>query len=86
MGIHTDAEGNKSSKRIYGAALLIQGCIMKWVLLFKGLKITDQVLINANVAMEASDTLIYAGATLLGLGVLEGLGKLINSKVRKNAQ
>lgn len=78
-----DAEGNKSSKRVIGAILLLQGCIMKWMLFFKSIKITDVVMINGALAMEASDTLIYAGATLLGLGVLEGLGKLINSKIRK---
>ena len=86
MKIHEDSQGNKSSKRIYGGALILQGCVMKWWIFIVGLQQAEVGLINASLSMEASDTLIFAGSALLGIGVLDGIGKLINSKIRNNVK
>jgi hypothetical protein len=67
-----DHDGNKSSKRLWGTILLSNGILLKnaeWgIAIFK-------VAANAQMMMAASETLIYAGAALLGIGVAELFAK-----------
>lgn len=77
-GFLQDHRGDKSSKRVAGIALIIQGSIMKMVLfsygLFKALPTDFEKLDGC--AMGS----IYIGAALLGWGVLEGKKFIINNK------
>lgn len=61
-------EGDKSSKRLWGSILLANGILLKnleWALpIFKELS-------NLALMQTTSESLIYAGAALLGIGVIE---------------
>jgi len=77
--IHEDAAGNKSSKRVYGAFLLIQGSIMQITIFILGL--SQKSLPNIEIALDVAKISIYAGAALLGFGVFEAVGKSINHHI-----
>jgi hypothetical protein len=70
-----DSEGNKSSKRLAGIVLVIDGVLMKTTLFIFGL---FRALPNdINKLDNIADTCIISGSILLGWGVTEGLIKLI---------
>lgn len=72
MAIHEDVNGNKSSKRVWGSILLSTALAMRIVLFICSILIEVK---DANTAILASQTLLYTGGGLLGLGVIEHFGK-----------
>lgn len=80
-GYFEDASGNKSSKRLIGSILVANAIILKnaeWTI-----SIFKQV---ANIAAmtSASDSMLYSGITLLGIGIGEHLFKNKNEKTQIN--
>lgn len=75
-----DVDGNviRSSKRIMGTSLIISGGV-----LLAGIGITAifRPITDAAAALEAGQSLVITGASLLGVGVLDGLGKAIGRAV-----
>lgn len=67
-----DSEGNKSSKRLFGSILISLGSALHITLFIFSLlkKAVDPV-----TALGIANNLIYVGATLLGVGVVENLMK-----------
>lgn len=77
-----DRDGNTSSKRVAGYIMLSIGILEKVCLFCVGLKAKDLLVNFANLD-ASSDTLITAGAGLLGICVLEFFGKK-DDKVSSN--
>jgi hypothetical protein len=67
-----DSFGNKSSKRLWGTISLSIGVAMKIALFVCSLFI---VVKDPATASTASDTLMYTGGALLGIGVVEHFAK-----------
>lgn len=73
--IHEDADGNKSSKRVYGAVMITSGVIMLWGIWLASLLIRHEI-VNIDHAYDAAQLCIMFGSVLLGLG----LGEKFNFK------
>ena len=67
-GFLQDPKGNKSSKRLLGVILLVNGLILKnaeWLLaIFK-------TVANQQMMLDCSNALMFSGTALLGVGVAE---------------
>ncbi len=72
-----EATGNKSSKRLWGTIFMVAGGSL---LVFIGLLSLFVKIADPDTALRASTTLVWVGAALLGVGVLDGLGKKIGGK------
>jgi len=72
MTMLEDTNGNTSSKRVWGSVLLGIAVTMRVTLFILSIvrKIEDPT-----TAITASQTLLYTGGALLGLGVAENFGK-----------
>lgn len=70
-GILEESPGVKSSKRVFGAALVTSGGLL---LLGVGIAAIFRPIADATAALEAGKALAITGAGLLGVGVLEGIG------------
>jgi len=78
LGFLKDADGDNSSKRLWGSISMSMGLLMK--LVFSIISITplipvEEVFTRIPIALGAADGLLVAGTTLLGLGVVEGFQK-----------
>ena len=71
-GIFQDANGNRSSKRIIGTALVSSGGLF---LLSLGIASIFRAIGDPSTALETGKVLLYAGTALLGVGVVEGFKK-----------
>jgi hypothetical protein len=71
-GFLQDAEGDLSSKRLFGAVLILAGGLL---LLTTGIMAIFAGVQDSASALGAGQAMILAGAGLLGIGVLEGVGK-----------
>lgn len=66
-----DSKGNMSSKRITGVTMLSLGGAL---LLGIGIAAIFVIIKDPETALTAGKTLVYAGAGLLGIGVVEWFG------------
>lgn len=71
MKLFQDKEGNTSSKRIIGTILIAIGVCL---LLSIGVVSIFRVIADPDTAMESGKTILIAGASLIGAGVLEFFG------------
>jgi len=67
-----------SSKRVAGATLIVSGLLSKLSLIFDGILFTAAK--EFDKIDQSSDSLIYTGAALLGLG----LGEIFKKEDKKN--
>ena len=67
-----DRDGNNSSKRIVGSILVLVGLLEKMYLFYLGSKATT-LLVNFVNLDTSANSLLIAGASLLGISVLEFL-------------
>ena len=72
MNMLEDTNGNKSSKRVIGTGLIIGASIMAIVLFIFSLV---KVVADSSTSIDIIKTLLYVGGALLGIGVVEHLGK-----------
>lgn len=72
LGYLQDSNGDKSSKRLAGFILIVNGLILKNAEWFFGI-FRKELITNIALSQDASTYFIGIGATLLGVGVLEGL-------------
>ncbi len=72
MKLLQDKDGNTSSKRVAG--FIISGCGLALLLIVGFMSIKTKV-IDPETAMESGKTLLIVGCGLLGVGVVEFLGK-----------
>lgn len=75
IGFLKDADGDNSSKRLWGSISMVLGLAMK--LSFSIIALTplipvDEIAIRLPMALGAADGVLMAGAALLGLGIVEG--------------
>lgn len=75
IGFLKDADGDNSSKRLWGSISMVLGLTMK--LSFSIIALTplipvSEVAVRLPMALGAADGVLMAGAALLGLGVVEG--------------
>ena len=75
IGFLKDADGDNSSKRLWGSISMVLGLAMK--LSFSIIALTPlipvaEVTTRLPMALGAADGVLMAGAALLGLGVVEG--------------
>lgn len=70
-GVFRDSDGNLSSKRIIGTVLLGSGGLF---LLAVGVLAVWKTVADPQTSLDVGRTLIYSGAALLGVGVVEKLG------------
>ena len=71
-GVFQDRDGDTSSKRVFGALLILVGGLL---LLTVGILALFMTLEDPQTAINAGNTMVIAGAGLLGIGVLEGVGR-----------
>jgi len=76
-GLLEESPGVKSSKRVFGAALIGSGGLL---LLAVGVSAIFRPVTDPATALEAGKTLAIIGASLLGVGVLEGVGRRIGGR------
>ena len=69
--IFQDSNGDQSSKRIAGTAVLAAGACL---LLAVGIVAMFYLVKDSETALDAGKALITAGAALLGIGVVEWFG------------
>jgi len=75
IGFLQDANGDNSSKRLWGSISMALGLAMKLTLTIIALTALvpiNEVTVRLPMALGAADGVLMAGATLLGLGVVEG--------------
>jgi len=75
IGFFKDANGDNSSKRLWGSISMMLGLAMK--LAFALLALTSLIPVaeaatRLSLALGAADGVLTAGAALLGLGLVEG--------------
>jgi len=63
-----DANGNKSSKRLWGSILLTLGIVASAILFYYSLLIGSK---DAATALGVINIFLIAGSSLLGIGVFE---------------
>jgi len=71
-GLLEESPGVQSSKRTFGAILIGAGGLL---LLAVGVAAMFRVVVDPVTALDAGKTLVIVGASLLGIGVLEGIAK-----------
>ena len=74
VGFLKDANGDSSSKRLWGSIAMVLGLAMK--ALFASMALTSlipiaEVAIRLPIALGGADGVLMAGAALLGIGVIE---------------
>lgn len=67
-GIHTDQNGDPSSKRVYGGVMVGCGSALLMTL---GVLAIFRAPVAPDVAKDCAQTLLITGASLLGVSVLE---------------
>lgn len=72
MKLFQDSNGNTSSKRIAGVVIAGCGLILLLIVGFMSIKMEIS---DPETAMESGKTLLIVGCGLLGVGVVEFLGK-----------
>ena len=72
MKLLQDKDGNTSSKRVAG--FIIAGCGLALLLIVGFMSIKTKIA-DPETAMESGKTLLIVGCGLLGVGVIEFLGK-----------
>jgi len=75
IGFLKDAQGDNSSKRLWGSISMVLGLAMKLsfsIVALTALIPVAEVAVRLSMALGAADGVLMAGATLLGLGVVEG--------------
>ena len=72
MKLLQDKDGNTSSKRVVG--FIISGCGLVLLLIVGFMSIKTEIA-DPGTAMESGKTLLIVGCGLLGVGVVEFLGK-----------
>ena len=72
LGFLQDSDGNKSSKRLWGAVLLGTGVLMALVLFYYS---TELQASDAETAIGIINSLLLSGSGLLGIGVFERIKK-----------
>jgi hypothetical protein len=79
----TDPDGTivNSSKRLCGAIMLASGGIINIVLAIYSFA---NRAVDATTIQSCSQTLMYVGGVLLGIGIFEGIGSFISAKVSSN--
>ena len=70
-GFFRDSQGHRSSKRLIGTALICSGSAYLGIV---GVFSLSQIVADPMTALAVGKTLIYAGAGLLGVGVVEKFG------------
>lgn len=80
IGLLEESAGVKSSKRFFGAVLIIAGCLL---LASVGIVAIFYKVSDPMTTLDSGRTLIIVGASLLGVGVLEGLGEGIGKAIGK---
>jgi len=75
QGFLTDADGAKSSKRLWGSILLTSGILMGFILFAYGI-IKESASFPAS--MEVMQMFIISGSGLLGLGIFENFKNVFN--------
>jgi len=78
LGFLKDANGDNSSKRLWGSLSMVLGLLMKVV--YSIVAVTpliklEEVAIRIPIALGAADGILMAGSVLLGLGLVEGFQK-----------
>jgi hypothetical protein len=74
MGAHTDQRGNRSSKRVYGGAMIIAGVFCLVYAALRGGQSTVD-LPEIETAVTAGQWLVCVGAALLGVSLVEWFAK-----------
>jgi hypothetical protein len=72
IGLLEESAGVKSAKRYFGAGMISGGGLL---LLVIGIVAIFRPIADSASALQAGTTLAITGAGLLGVGVLEGLGR-----------
>lgn len=75
IGFLKDADGDNSSKRLWGSISMALGLVMKAsfaVVALTSLIPIAEVTTRLPMALGAADGVLMAGAALLGIGVVEG--------------
>jgi hypothetical protein len=75
IGFLKDANGDNSSKRLWGSISMVLGLAMKLCLSILALTSwipVAEVALRLSVALGAADGVLMAGTALLGIGVVEG--------------
>lgn len=75
-GIIEESPGVKSSKRLMGVVLVSSGAAL---LVAIGVVAIFRSVTDSAAALDAGKALIWTGAALLGVGVLEGIGSRISA-------
>ncbi len=70
-GFFRDSQGCRSSKRLIGTVLIAAGGVFLGIV---GACSLVRIIADPTTALAAGKTLIYAGAGLLGVGVVEKFG------------
>lgn len=70
-GFLHDSQGNKSSKRLLGVIFMAVGGLF---LLITGVFALYKTVSDPTTAIAVGKTMLYAGAGLLGIGVVEKFG------------
>jgi hypothetical protein len=75
IGFLKDADGNNSSKRLWGSISMVLGLAMKVsisIIALTSLIPVAEVATRLPMALGAADGILLAGTALLGIGVVEG--------------
>jgi len=75
IGFLKDANGDNSSKRLWGSISMALGLVMKVSISIIALTSwipVEEVAVRLPMALGAADGVLMAGAALLGIGVVEG--------------
>ncbi|MCK5601408.1 hypothetical protein KAR91_06060 [Candidatus Pacearchaeota archaeon] len=72
MKLLQDKDGNTSSKRVAGFVISSCGLVLLLIVGFMSIKTK---VVDPDTAMESGKTLLIVGCGLLGVGVVEFLGK-----------
>jgi hypothetical protein len=72
--VHEESPGVKSSKRYYGALLVVVGGL---VLTLTGTIAIFYKVVDPETAIVAGRILVITGSALLGVGILDGVGAAI---------
>ena len=75
LGFLKDADGDNSSKRLWGSVSMMLGLAMKLsysIVVLTSLIPVAELTIRLPIALGAADGILMVGAALLGLGVIEG--------------
>jgi len=75
IGFLKDANGDNSSKRLWGSISMALGLVMKVSISIIALTSwipVEEVAVRLPMALGAADGVLMAGAGLLGLGLVEG--------------